>query len=494
MSQEEIPKSQTSAWSAPPKSPWGQPTPVIPCSLSDVMSEQLASKIQSDQELKLAKKLEKVAPKEPQPAQASPETVDDLKIAQMLQLQFDKEQNEMLAREAKKFNGESKVSISFDNYKARQPVEPVDDEYIDDSPDEEVYEPKSGFIDDDGVVKSKHDAELCGRKNAEKIMKFHPEFLSGDAEKMNLVLPNHIYNKLRHFSQTGSKQYNRVHEKAEKATADQVVDPRTRILLFKLVNSGVLDSVTGSISAGKEAAVFHAFGGVFEGKEMPKECAIKIFKTSLNEFKNRQQYIVGDHRFLRDDFKKLNPRKILRIWAEKEVANLNRMRKFDMPCPTVVAIKKHLLVMSFIGNNTHPAPKLKDVKLSTVDIQDAYEQTLEIMKKLQKECCLVHADLSEFNLLWHDGKVWVIDVGQAVDLTHPRANEFLYRDCSNITKYFKKEGVVGVCSPEQLFNKITGWEVKGTGVDFLSQVISNFPQCSLHWIAGLYLSKTEAEM
>src|SRR6218665_272204 len=55
------------------------------------------------------------------------------------------------------------------------------------------------------------------------------------------------------------------------------------------------------------------------------------------------------------------------------------MEKFQIPCPTVVALKKHVLVMSFIGENRVPAPTLKDAKLSTVDIQIAYEQCLQVI-------------------------------------------------------------------------------------------------------------------
>jgi RIO kinase 3 len=57
---------------------------------------------------------------------------------------------------------------------------------------------------------------------------------------------------------------------------------------------------------------------------MPPEVAIKVFKTTLAEFKNRCQYVRGDSRFFRDHFKKPNPRKIIRIWAEKESVNLKR--------------------------------------------------------------------------------------------------------------------------------------------------------------------------
>lgn len=39
------------------------------------------------------------------------------------------------------------------------------------------------------------------------------------------------------------------------------MDPRTRLLMFKLVNAGVLEKINGCISTGKESVVFHADGG-----------------------------------------------------------------------------------------------------------------------------------------------------------------------------------------------------------------------------------------
>ena len=65
------------------------------------------------------------------------------------------------------------------------------------------------------------------------------------------------------------------------------------------------------------------------------------------------------------------------------------MRKAGIPCPTVALLKKHILVMSFIGKDQKPAPKLKDAVLSSRQLQQAYEQCVEvrwtICKKEQKE-------------------------------------------------------------------------------------------------------------
>ncbi len=59
-------------------------------------------------------------------------------------------------------------------------------------------------------------------------------------------------------------------------------------------------------------------------KDTPAECAIKVFKTTLADFRNRSIYMKGDTRFFKDEFKKQNPRKIMKLWAEKEEINLRR--------------------------------------------------------------------------------------------------------------------------------------------------------------------------
>ena len=91
------------------------------------------------------------------------------------------------------------------------------------------------------------------------------------------------------------------------------------------------------------------------------------------------------------------------MWAEKELHNLRKMARFGVKVPRAVALKKHVLVMEFIGSDGQPAPKLKDALLSTAEWEIAYEETLQTMRTLYSDCHLVHADLSEYNILWHEG-------------------------------------------------------------------------------------------
>lgn len=55
----------------------------------------------------------------------------------------------------------------------------------------------------------------------------------------------------------------RFHEKKEHSTQELVLDPKTRLMLFKLVDNGLLTEINGCLSTGKEAAVFHAAGGQY---------------------------------------------------------------------------------------------------------------------------------------------------------------------------------------------------------------------------------------
>ena len=71
------------------------------------------------------------------------------------------------------------------------------------------------------------------------------------------------------------------------------------------------------------------------------------------------------------------------------------------------------------------------------DPNSVYEDVLANMRLIRKSE-LVHADLSEYNLLYWGGRVVVIDVGQAVTLDHSRAEEWFKRDVSNIARFFHR--------------------------------------------------------
>ena len=83
-----------------------------------------------------------------------------------------------------------------------------------------------------------------------------------------------------------------------------------------------------------------------------------------------------------------------------------------------------------------PAPTLKRSELSNP--KKTLKSVIEQVKKLYgKE--LVHADLSEYNILMKGDKPYFIDFGQAVVIRHPNAMMFLKRDINNVLQYFSRQ-------------------------------------------------------
>lgn len=109
--------------------------------------------------------------------------------------------------------------------------------------------------------------------------------------------------------------------------------------------------------------------------------------------------------------------------------------------PKPYLLKNNIIVMEFIGENGIGAPRLRDALDQIQDIQQTYVDVLFMIRGLYQKCKLVHADLSEYNMLYFKNQVYVIDVSQSVEHDHPMALDFLRRDCQNISEFFKKLNV-----------------------------------------------------
>lgn len=268
--------------------------------------------------------------------------------------------------------------------------------------------------------------------------------------KINLDKLNYadsVINKVTVMQKQRDSDTYRVKDKSDRATVEQVLDPRTRMILFKMLSRGVISEINGCISTGKEANVYHATTAKGESR------AIKIYKTSILLFKDRDKYVSGEFRF-RHGYCKGNPRKMVRTWAEKEMRNLIRLQTAGIPSPEPIMLRSHVLVMGFIGKDDMPAPLLKNAALSESKARELYLQIIQNMRLMYQDARLVHADLSEFNMLYHDGDSYIIDVSQSVEHDHPHALEFLRKDCSNVNDFFQKHNVA-VMTVRELFEFVT---------------------------------------
>ncbi len=95
----------------------------------------------------------------------------------------------------------------------------------------------------------------------------------------------------------------------------------------------------------------------------------------------------------------------------------------------------------------------------------------QCIERMYNECHLVHADLSEYNMLWFEGRVYLIDVSQSIEPSSPHGLELLLRDCKNVTTFFPSKGVSDVPTAYELFNRITGLDITAiTDQEFVAQV------------------------
>jgi RIO kinase 1 len=211
-----------------------------------------------------------------------------------------------------------------------------------------------------------------------------------------------------------------------------VIDPPTVKALYKLLSRDVFKAVHGVISTGKEANVYR--GETSDGNSV----AIKVYRMSTAETDFMREYIVGDSRFKRVGKRS---RTLIPQWALKEFKNLHRYHDAGVPVPKPLDIERNVVVMEFIGDGKQgfAAPLMKGVQIPSP--VKTYNAIINMVVKGYTKAGLVHADLSEYNILWWNDKPIIIDVSQAVLTAHDNATKYLYRDIQNITFFFNKLGV-----------------------------------------------------
>ena len=206
-------------------------------------------------------------------------------------------------------------------------------------------------------------------------------------------------------------------------------DDATLGALYKLVQDGHVQAFGGPLSTGKEANVYEARGE--EG-----EVAVKIYRINASDFRQMKEYLAGDPRF---EGIGNNKQDTVLAWTRKEFANLTRARKAGVRVPEPIAVQRNVLVMELVGQaEERRAPRLAEVDVENP--QQAYEVVREYMRRLYG-AGLVHGDLSEYNMIVHEGELVIIDLGQAVTVHHPNAQEFLERDCRNVAAFFSRQGI-----------------------------------------------------
>ncbi|XP_071924145.1 uncharacterized protein [Coffea arabica] len=276
--------------------------------------------------------------------------------------------------------------------------------------------------------------------------------------RVNVGMSNSVTTAIRESVRDMAIGKTKSTEKADRATVEQAIDPRTRMVLFKMLNRGIFNDINGCISTGKEANVYHAT------KSDGQELAIKVYKTSVLVFKDRDRYVQGDYRF-RYGYCKHNPRKMVKTWAEKEMRNLMRLKAAGIRCPTPILLRLHVLVMEFIGEGGWAAPRLKDAALSLDKFRECYMEIIMVMRTLYQKCKLVHGDLSEYNILYFE---LILIILMPLIFFERIVFMFLWNDL--VQDFFRKHDV-GVMTIRELFDFIVDPSINDDSVDsYLEEV------------------------
>lgn len=250
---------------------------------------------------------------------------------------------------------------------------------------------------------------------------------------------------LEKFDREVEKLGIRIKEADEFKVMENVFDDVTLLALYKLVNRKHISLIGGSISTGKEANVF--YGENWEGKPV----AIKIYRIQSANFRTMNEYLAGDPRF---SSVRKSRKEIIFAWTKKEYSNLTRAHDAGIRCPRPLYFDRNILIMEMMGKGEISYPQLRAAETSGIDMQAVYDEVMNSIDILFNKANLVHADLSEFNILYDGKHPVIIDMGQSVTPDHPGAIKFLVRDIKNINRFFKRH--CNIIDEEEFFKKVVG--------------------------------------
>lgn len=210
-----------------------------------------------------------------------------------------------------------------------------------------------------------------------------------------------------------------------------------------VTDAAAMDTELGIVKTGKEADVFLLERAVPDGASCL--LAAKRYRGSeTSDFHRSSQYEEGrtlkktrDQRAVAK--KTAYGRAVASAhWAVAEFEALSTAWELGLPVPYPVQISGTEILLEFIGDGRHAAPRLAQTKLRGEDLRDAFDQVVQLLIGFARGG-FAHGDLSAYNLLVHNGTVFVIDLPQIIDLAvNPTGADFLYRDVANVCAFFSR--------------------------------------------------------
>jgi len=210
---------------------------------------------------------------------------------------------------------------------------------------------------------------------------------------------------------------------------DEFFDHSTLLAVSRMVNRGQFDAIDYPISTGKE-------GGVFRATKGSEFRAVKIYRIGNSVFRHLPAYALES---LRRETSVRNFGGLIFAWTRREHTILGRLADVGVRAPRPYGHFRNILVMEFLGSpEGMAAPRLVETPIE--DPAALYEDLVLQIGRMAREARLVHGDLSPYNVLWHEERVVLIDVAQAVPAEHPEAVKLMARDIQNFAKILGRLG------------------------------------------------------
>ena len=128
-------------------------------------------------------------------------------------------------------------------------------------------------------------------------------------------------------------------------------------------------------------------------------------------------------------------------WMGHEHEIMTRLWQAGMSVPYPIGYDGNVYDLEYIGDDERAAPQLQVARLKGPALNDAFEQLVDGLHILVA-AGYAHGDLSAYNLLWWDRRLWFIDFPQSVDIAaNPQGIEFLHRDVLNVCNWFGQRGL-----------------------------------------------------
>ncbi|QSB03879.1 serine protein kinase RIO [Natronoglycomyces albus] len=221
-------------------------------------------------------------------------------------------------------------------------------------------------------------------------------------------------------------------------------EPRPSWLVTELA---AVDYELGVLKTGKEADVF------LIQRAVPGEpgclLASKRYRSAHHSHFNRSEdYVAGrgikSSRQARAIKKGTSFGKLVSSgrWSVAEFDALKLLWQAGVSVPYPVQVFGTEVIMEFIGDdNGEAAPRLEQLRPDPVELKSLWEQLTDDMVTIVREG-YTHGDLSAYNSCVWEGRLYLFDLPQIVDLyLNPKGQEFLRRDVVNIGRWFTDRGM-----------------------------------------------------